>query len=67
MQCLKQEPGQDPGYDHLLRIQFQRHSRKALMNESIKILPNYKKFNSYIENVKNGTTPMMLSGLTDSR
>lgn len=37
------------------------------MNESIKILPNYKKFNSYIENVKNGTTPMMLSGLTDSR
>lgn len=37
------------------------------MNESIKILPNYKKFNSYMEDVKKGTTPIMLSGLTDSR
>lgn len=37
------------------------------MNESIKVLPNYKKFNSYIEDVKNNVTPIMLSGLTDSR
>ena len=37
------------------------------MNESIKVLPNYKKFNSYIEDVKNGISPIMLSGLTDSR
>ena len=36
------------------------------MNEIIKILPNFKKFNDYIENVKNKTTPIMLSGLTDS-
>ena len=36
------------------------------MNDIIKVLPNYKKFNSYIEDVKNGTTPIMLSGLTDS-
>ena len=41
--------------------------RKALMNESIKILPNYKKFNSYIEDIKRGVSPIMLSGLTDSR
>lgn len=37
------------------------------MNESIKILPNYKKFNSYINDLKNETSPIMLSGLTDSR
>ena len=36
------------------------------MNDIIKILPNYKKFSSYIEDVKKGTTPIMLSGLTDS-
>ncbi len=36
------------------------------MNEIIKILPNFKKFNDYIENVKNKTNPIMLSGLTDS-
>ena len=35
------------------------------MNELIKILPNYKKFNSYIEDVKNEVSPIMLSGLTD--
>ena len=35
------------------------------MNEEIKILPNFKKFNNYIENVKVGTSPIMLSGLTD--
>ncbi len=36
------------------------------MNDIIKVLPNYKKFNDYIENVKNKTNPIMLSGLTDS-
>lgn len=36
------------------------------MNEIVKVLPNYKKFNSYIDDVKNGTTPIMLSGLTDA-
>ena len=35
------------------------------MKEAIKILPNFKKFNEYINNVKVGTNPMMLSGLTD--
>ena len=37
------------------------------MNDSVKVLPNYKKFNSYIQDVKNNVSPMMLSGLTDSR
>ena len=36
------------------------------MNDIIKVLPNFKKFNDYIENVKSGTMPIMLSGLTDS-
>ena len=36
------------------------------MNDIIKVLPNFKKFNDYIENVKNRTNPIMLSGLTDS-
>ena len=36
------------------------------MNEIVKILPNFKKFNDYIDNVKLGTSPIMLSGLTDS-
>lgn len=35
------------------------------MNEEIKILPNFKKYNNYINNVKLGTSPIMLSGLTD--
>ena len=35
------------------------------MKEEIKILPNFKKFNNYINNVKLGTNPIMLSGLTD--
>lgn len=35
------------------------------MNETIKILPNFNKFNNYINNVKLGTNPIMLSGLTD--
>ena len=36
------------------------------MNDIVKILPNFKKFNDYISNVKDNTTPIMLSGLTDS-
>ena len=36
------------------------------MNELVKILPNFKKFNDYINNVKQGVNPIMLSGLTDS-
>ena len=36
------------------------------MNEIVKILPNFKKFNDYISSVKEGTTPIMLSGLTDA-
>ena len=36
------------------------------MYDIVKILPNYKKFSSYIQDVKNGTTPIMLSGLTDA-
>ena len=35
------------------------------MNETLKVLPNFKKFNDYISNVKIGNTPIMLSGLTD--
>ena len=35
------------------------------MNELIKVLPNFKKFSDYIENVKKKTSPIMLSGLTD--
>ena len=35
------------------------------MNEAVKVLPNFKKFNEYINNVKVGTNPIMLSGLTD--
>ena len=36
------------------------------MDASIKTLPNFKKYNAYIEDVKNKVNPMMLSGLTDS-
>ena len=36
------------------------------MEDIIKILPNFKKFNNYIENVKNKISPIMLSGLNDS-
>ena len=36
------------------------------MDDIVKILPNYKKFNAYINDVKAGVTPIMLSGLTDS-
>ena len=30
------------------------------MNNIIKVLPNYKKFNDYISSVKNNTNPIML-------
>ena len=36
------------------------------MNDIVKILPNFKKFNDHISNVKDNTSPIMLSGLTDS-
>ena len=36
------------------------------MNSLVKVTPNIKKFNDYIFEVKKGTTPIMLSGLTDS-
>ena len=36
------------------------------MNSLIKIMPNVKKFNEYMADVKSGKTPIMLSGLTDS-
>ncbi len=35
------------------------------MNSLIKTVPNVKKFNDYLFEVKKGTTPIMLSGLTD--
>ena len=36
------------------------------MNSLISILEKYDKFNSYIKDIKQGVTPIMLSGLTDS-
>ena len=36
------------------------------MDELVKILPNFKKFNSYINDVRTYVSPMMLSGLTDT-
>lgn len=35
------------------------------MNSLVKIVPNIKKFNDYLFEVKKGTNPIMLSGLTD--
>ncbi len=35
------------------------------MNSLVKVVPNLKKFNDYIFDIKKGTNPMMLSGLTD--
>lgn len=37
------------------------------MNSLVKVVPNVKKFNDYLFEVKKGTNPMMLSGLTDVR
>ena len=36
------------------------------MNSIIKTVPNVKKFNDYLFEVKKGTSPIMLSGLTDA-
>ena len=36
------------------------------MNSLVKVVPNVKKFKAYIDDLKNGTTPIMISGLTDS-
>jgi len=36
------------------------------MRDIIKVLPNFKKFNAYIEDVKKYVTPIMLSGMNDS-
>ncbi len=36
------------------------------MEQLIKVLPNFKKFTSYISDIKNNISPIMLSGLTDS-
>lgn len=35
------------------------------MDSITRVLPNYKKFNAYIQDVKNNVSPIMLSGLTD--
>jgi transcription-repair coupling factor (superfamily II helicase) len=35
------------------------------MNPLVKVVPNVKKFNDYLFEINKGTTPMMLSGLTD--
>ena len=35
------------------------------MNSLIKTVPNVKKFNDYLFALNKGTTPIMLSGLTD--
>ena len=35
------------------------------MNSLLKVVPNVKKFNDYLFDVKKGTNPIMLSGLTD--
>ncbi|MBR3697376.1 MAG: DEAD/DEAH box helicase [Clostridia bacterium] len=36
------------------------------MNSLIKVVPNVKKYNDYLFDVKKGTNPMMISGLTDT-
>ena len=36
------------------------------MNSLIKVVPNVKKYKTYLEDVKNKINPMMISGLTDS-
>ena len=35
------------------------------MNSLVKVMPKLKKFNEYMENVKNNTFPITLSGITD--
>ncbi|MBP3596279.1 MAG: transcription-repair coupling factor [Clostridia bacterium] len=36
------------------------------MNSLVKVVPNVKKYSDYLFNIKKGTNPLMLSGLTDS-
>ena len=36
------------------------------MNSLVKVVPNVKKYKTYLEDVKNKINPMMISGLTDS-
>lgn len=36
------------------------------MNELVKILPQFNKYNSYLKDIKNNISPIMLSGLTDT-
>ena len=36
------------------------------MNSLVKVVPNVKKYKTYLEDVKNKVNPMMISGLTDS-
>ncbi|MBR3132553.1 MAG: transcription-repair coupling factor [Clostridia bacterium] len=36
------------------------------MNSIVKIIPNVKKYKSYLDDVKSGISPIMLSGLTDN-
>lgn len=36
------------------------------MNSLVKIIPNIKKYKSYLDDVSNEVSPMMISGLTDS-
>ena len=36
------------------------------MNSLVKVVPNVKKYKTYLEDIKNKINPMMISGLTDS-
>lgn len=36
------------------------------MNSTVKVVPNVKKYKAYLNDVKAGVAPIMLSGLTDS-
>ena len=36
------------------------------MNSLVKVVPNVKKYKTYLDDVKSGVSPMMISGLTDS-
>ena len=36
------------------------------MNSLIKVVPNVKKYKAYLDDLKQGVTPIMVSGLTDS-
>lgn len=36
------------------------------MNSLVKVVPNVKKYKAYLDDLKQGVTPIMVSGLTDS-